>query len=471
MERKEHRMILSASWVIPISSSFLKDGAVLVRRGLIEDFGPASALLEKYPEEGVRGFTGSVLLPGLINVHTHLELTVLQGLVKPRGFWPWLRELVRIKHQVLAPADLYWSARLGAVECLKAGTTTVGEAMDTGDSLDALIEAGLRGVVFQEVFGKDPREAGQAMEGLEQKMTAWAKKLRNWPGPDSERQPAPAAERLRLGISPHSPYIVSPSLLQQSTEYARKNGIPVSLHAAESEAERLFIREGLGPIADYFREQRVPWDAPGGSTLQYLARTGILNPETQLVHCLQMEATDFELLARSGASVAHCPGSNLQLHSQIMQLDRMRELGIRVGLGSDSLASNNTLNLWKEMRLVHCLHSQIRGSSPDEPPSPREAMVLLRMATLGGAESLGLQSTVGSIEKGKAADLIAVNLTNVGEISDPAVSLIFADRPAEVHFAMVGGRILLEYNRIQSMDEGTTREKVAESRERIGIPP
>lgn len=444
-------MIISASWLIPITSPWLREGAVLVRGNGIEDWGSRQELMSKYSTEEAEHYPGAVLLPGLVNVHTHLELTVLRGALEDRPFWEWIRGVVQMKYHQLGPEGLRQSALQGAAECIRAGITTVADPMDTGDSLEALIQSGLRGLLYQEVFGKDPAQADPSMNLLRDRIAAHRSRL--------AAAASEARSRLHLGVSPHSPYTVSPILFKKAADYSSSENFPLSIHAAESVEECWFLQDGSGPIGDYFRREGVSWRPPGCSTVKYLEDLGILGPHTQLVHCIHLTPEDGRILSKRGVSIAHCPKSNAKLNTGVMDLPRLRTHGLRIGLGTDSAASNDSLDLFEEMRAVRAqqqARSRSEGisSSNDEEAFGFAPESLLRMATLGGAESLGLSPLIGSIEKGKQADLIAVNLSQVSDppVINPAERLVLSASGEDVVFTMVNGRFLWKHGTLHTLD-------------------
>jgi cytosine/adenosine deaminase-related metal-dependent hydrolase len=468
---KEVCMLLAASWLIPITSPWVRDGAILVRDDRIQDYGPTESMQQKYPGEELRKFPGAALLPGFVNVHTHLELTVLRGRWKIPPFWEWIRQVVRAKYEWMQPDDFGWSALWGAAECLRAGITTVADPMDSGDSLDAVIQSGMRGLLFQEIFGKEPAQAEASLVELKRKMKIHHSRL--------EQEGLAVQERVQLGFSPHAPYTVSPSLFRQLAAWASVEGYPVSIHAAESLAEAQFVRDGTGPIGEYFQRERVKWDPPGGSTIAYLDQLGILRPRTQLVHCLQLAVEDYALLAERKCAIAHCPKSNARLGNGVMDLAGLQTAGLRIGLGSDSAASNDTLDLFEEMRMACFLHQLgVAQPGPSSLPSPDENVKLqpadfLRMATLGGADSLGLAHLIGSVETGKAADLIAVDLTNehAAPVYDPQTSLVLSARAEDVRMTMINGRILFEKGSFFSLDVARLSREIHRIAQRLSSLP
>ena len=386
-------MILSGRWVVPVSSPPLDHGAIAIEGSRILEVGPLETICKHYPGHLLKSFPEAALLPGLVNVHSHLELTVLRGYLEGLDFWRWIRTLTRTKYDVLTEEDILASALLGSLEALRAGVTTVADPMDIGASLDAVLATGLRGVLYQEVFSPKPEEAEQAVESLKGKMAVLESRLARWPE-DARLQPswldgpehvARRRGRVTLGVSPHALFTVSAPLFQKVAGFAQEQNYPVCIHAAESEAETQLVKDGSGPMMESYRQRGIGWDPPCSSPIAYLNNLGILNQSTLLVHCIRMESSDYDTLSKQGVRVAHCPKSNARLQHGWMNLKAMREHHIPTGLGTDSVASNNSMDLFEEMRFA--------ASNPCWMNVETDGLSTggaLRMATLGGAEVLGL---------------------------------------------------------------------------------
>lgn len=437
---------ITARWVLPVSSPPIEDGALLVRGGRVARCGPRESL-EK-DAGGCRRlvFADAALLPGLVNVHAHLELTALRGSVEERDFFRWIRRLTRTKLEVLRPEDLLASSYWGALEATRAGVTTVGEVADLGVSREALAASGLRGVLYQEVFGPQPEAAEESFAGLVEKLDA--------------HQEA-AGDRLRVGVSPHAVYTVSAELFERVTRLALERSLPVSIHAAESRAEAAFLERGEGPFAEFLEGRGIRWVPPGCSAIEYLERLGVLEARPLLAHCVHCSRRDAEIIARSGSAVAHCPKSNGKFGHGVAPVAVLEELGVRVGLGSDSVASNNACDLFEEARFGSLLQ---RLNPQDGRPAGEDAPAAwLRRLTLGGAEALGLGGLTGSLEEGKCADVIAVDLSSphLQPLGDVEAALIFSARASDVVFTMVEGEVLFEGGRCLRLDEAALRQEVA----------
>ena len=458
-------MILSSDWVIPVSSPAISEGAVVLDGERIRDLGPTAEMLRRYPGREVRDFRGAALLPGLVNVHSHLELTLLRGYLENLRFWDWIRHLTRTKYELLTREDLRISALAGACEAIRSGVTTLGDAMDLGTSLDALTASGLRGVLYQEVFSPRPEEAEQRLAELEVKLASLEERI----GSATARLNGCAggrSTRVNLGVSPHAPYSVSGTLFQKVRLWAASKDLPVCIHVAESEDETLLIEEGKGPMAEALRSRGIQWSAPGCSPVQYLHRLEILSPGTLLVHCVRLQASDLPILKQSGVSVAHCPKSNWKLGHGWMDLKQVFHSGIPLGLGSDSVASNNSMDLFEEMRFSLFNPSWFgRRDGPLDTGGTREvfaAAKALRLATLGGAEALGLSGSIGSLEPGKQADLIAVDLSGIHTmpVFSPVIAIVHSARSSDVILTMVGGEVLFEKGTVTTLNEVDLKKHV-----------
>lgn len=319
-------------------------------------------------------FPDAELIPGLVNCHTHLELTHLGGGRKhdEPEFVQWIRRVRELKDKTSAEA-FYEAAVAGVRDCWARGVTCIAETGSTGAVMRALHDLGGRGIVYQEVFGPDPAKCADSMREL----TAAISQLRPLESP-----------ALRLGASPHAPYTVSAALYQAVMAFARREQLPIAVHIAESKEETAFVRDGAGPFAEALRARGIEVKAWRCSPVALLAQLGVLQRGTLCIHCVQIDAADVELLRASGATVAHCPVSNEAHRHGRSPLQLFRKAGVPVGLGTDSVVSVGELDLWAEADAAG-LHGE----------------AALRMLTIEGARALGWESEIGSLEVGKSADL------------------------------------------------------------------
>jgi 5-methylthioadenosine/S-adenosylhomocysteine deaminase len=433
-------ILYHARWVLPISAAPIPNGTVAVADGRIAYVGPR----EGAPEGERHDLGDMILLPGLVNAHTHLELTAFRGLLEDLDFREWIVRLQRAKVAVLTRERALDSARLGIAEGLRAGITTYADTCDTGVALQAMRDMGVRGIMYQEVFcpSPDPEQVHGAAAKLREKLDA----LRPL---ETELQ--------RIGISPHAPYTVSDPLFA----LAARSGWPLAIHVAESEAEMRLVRDADGPFAAPLRDRGIPVAPRARTPVALLEKLGVLDQRPLLIHCVHVDDSDRQAIASAGASVAHCPISNAKLGHGIAPLLELLDEGITVGLGSDSMASNNRMDLLEEAR-VAVLAQRIRTRRPDALP----ASLALELATLGGARALGLDTRIGSLEVGKDADLAAFPLPDGVADADPASLAIFALGGRPARFVAVAGTVRVREGRLVDEDPELP-QRVAETAERL----
>jgi 5-methylthioadenosine/S-adenosylhomocysteine deaminase len=258
-------------------------------------------------------------------------------------------------------------------------------------------------------------------------------------------------DRVQIGISPHAPYTVRPDLLTALQEWAMREGLPSTIHVAESGGEVELISSGKGPFGEMFARRGIQWSVPGGSPVAYLDTCQALGPNVLAVHCVHVSEADIATLKARSVSVAHCPKSNGKLGAGIAPVAAMRRAGVRVGIGTDSMVSNNGADMFEEMRMV-LYFARAHAQSPDA----LTAKDALHMATLGGAEALELDKQVGSLTGGKLADICAVRLDGLNAFptgeDNPQAALVYGARASDVAWTMVNGRVLYESGRHTLVD-------------------
>ena len=411
----------TADWILPIATPPIAHGEVAVEGGRITYVGPA----REGGEGELRPLGHAVVLPGLVNTHTHLELTAMRGFLEGLEFRPWIHRLTRARHEVLTVESLRASARVGIAEGLLAGVTTFADTCESGVVLAELVEMGARGVMYQEVFGPDPAQCDAALAGLREKV-------------GSLRRTESSA--VRLGVSPHAPYTVSDPLFAAVARFARDEGLPVAVHAAESEEETRLVRDGEGGFADALRARGLHVAGRASSPIALLERTGVLGVRPLLIHCVRVDEADVARIAGHDCAVAHCPASNAKLGHGIAPLTALLKAGVRVGLGSDSVASNNRMDLLDEARLAS-LFQRADGRRHDILPAART----LELATAGGARALGMLPEVGTLEVGKWGDLAAFALGSARAVPAfaPEDALLWALAGRAATLTVVAGRELV----------------------------
>ena len=421
-----------AEWVVPVGAPPLRDGTVVVNEGRIAYVGPRDGAPPGRDDD-----LGRVILgPGLVNAHCHLELTVMRGFLEGLAFREWIVRLTTAKRSVLTRDDLLDSARFGIVEGLRAGVTTYADTCDSGVAFDAMLELGVRGIMYQEVFGPDPAQCDASMQELRGKVG----RLRGI-----------ASDRVRIGVSPHAPYTVSDALFAAVAAYAAAEQLPVAVHVAESAAEHDLVVRGEGAFAAGLRGRGIHVAPRARSPIALLAKAGLVTPASLLVHAVNADADDVALVHAHGAAIAHCPVSNAKLGHGIAPLGQYLDAGIRVGLGSDSVASNNRMDLLDEARAAVLMQSAAQRTV-----DALSAATAFELATLGGARALGIDADTGSLAVGKCADLAAFSLDGgAGQpVQDPATALVHSLAGAHAVFVAVDGEVRVRDGIVTGADPG-----------------
>jgi 5-methylthioadenosine/S-adenosylhomocysteine deaminase len=320
-------------------------------------------------------------------------------------------------------------------------------------TLEAAAEAGLRGRVYLEVFGIDDARLGETMDDVERRLAA---------------AQAAAPPTFDIGLAPHAPYTVSSLLYQRVSELARERDLKVMSHVAESRDELTYIRSGSGKFAHDYRE-KMGWERmlvqPYGVTpIKYLQQWNVLHHDFLAVHCVNLTRDDIRILRSADVAVAHCPKSNAKLGCGIAPLADLLHEGVRVGIGTDSPASSNIMDMFDEMRTMLFLHRAM-----ERDVSVLDAQKCVRIATLGGAEALGLEAEVGSLEAGKRADLIAVDVSrsHFAPIADPYSALVYGANQDDVRLTVIDGRELYRDRVHVGVDVDQVRASAVSVRERL----
>ena len=416
--------LYQARYLLPIAAPPREDGALVVVKGRIVAAGPRKALAAAHPGATVVDFGDAVLLPPMVNTHTHLELTDFDAWAQaageggqPASFVDWIMRLVRVRRTV-GQAQLRDSLAAGLQRSLLAGTGAVGDILTTLAAAEAYRCSPLAGRVFAEVLGRDT-------ELLAARLAAIAALSTAPPGPS-----------LAWGLSPHAPYTLSPQTLDMALRFAAANHLPCAIHLAESPDEVRFLADGSGPLAACLQAAAV-WDPrrephSGCSPVATLARPGRLASGDLAIHGVQVAGEDVDRLARTGCTVVLCPRSNARLGVGRAPLAAYLQAGIPLALGTDSLASAPSLSLWEEIAFGRQWFAGC--AAPD---------VWLAMATRGGAEALGLGQVMGGLAAGSPAAFQVVTLPRLPSLPDLAEALCAAGSEVRVTHLYLAGRNVL----------------------------
>lgn len=427
-------MLLCARYVLPITSEPIKNGAVYIHQGKIADIGPADMLKLRYPDEEVKDFGLAALMPGLINLHTHLENAVMRGVVHDVPYATWLVSVLE-KSTRMEANDWYDSAILGGLEALSSGITTVADITSTGAACKATQKLGLRSIIYREVTAMDKHRVKHAIKHAAMDIARWQA--------DSDES------RVTVGIAPAALFAVHPSMFSEVSKLATEKDLPVAMHLAGNREEYNFIKYGSSPFSVHgMDEQRgyveiPPWLPTGTTPVRYVLNWGGFDsPNVLAIHCIHVDEEDIQKIKEYDVAVAVCPRCNAQLGMGVAPINEFLRLGIRLGLGTDSPAATDSSDLLEEMRIGMLVQ---RAVNVDE---FLDSETMLKMATIGGAKALRIDDKIGSLEVGKEADVIAVDLSGSHQTlsSDPVSAIVNTCSSADVMMTMVAGSLIYEKN-------------------------
>ena len=438
MNKMEADLLISGDFVLTFNEGkeILEKGAVAVTGDGIVAVGETSRLAEEIEAKEELDASGCLVMPGLINLHTHAAMSCFRGLADDLPLQEWLHEhIFPAEATYVSEENVYWATLLAVVEMIKSGTTTFCDGYFYEDgAARAVAASGIRAVLGQGVVDfpapgvPDPRINLKAAEAF----------VFRWQGKSS---------RLMPSIFCHSPYTCSPATLMGAKDICREHEVFFQIHLAETrtEVEETLQRYGHRPV-------------------HHLANLGLLDAQTICHHAVMVNEEEIELLAHSGVGVSHNPESNMKLASGVAPLPRMLAAGVKVGLGTDGCASNNNLDIFQEMDTAAKLHKVHQGD-----PALSSALQVAAMATKGGAAALGMTQVLGSLEPGKKADLIVIDLNqpHLTPMYEPCSHLVYAARGADVRDVVIDGSIIMRQRRLLDVDEQEVMAKVREISEGI----
>ncbi|UCG80544.1 MAG: amidohydrolase [Desulfobacterales bacterium] len=399
--------------------TLIERGAVAVSADRIVDVGKEDALTASYQAAQTIDARGGIIMPGLVNAHTHAAMTCFRGLADDLPLMTWLNDYIFPAEAKLTPDIVYQGTRLACSEMILSGTTTFCDMYLFEEAVArAAKEVGIRAVVGEVIYDFPSPNYGPVEEGLKYTEDL----IQKWRD-DS---------LITIAVEPHSAYVCSPELLQKAMAIAERNGVPMVIHLAETEREVAEIRKKYG---------RTP--------VTHLADIGFLSSSLIADHCVVLSEEDMTLMTDYDVKVAHNPESNMKLASGIAPIPELLKRGVTVGIGTDGCASNNNLDMFQEMDSAAKLHKVYALD-----PTVMDARTVVRMATIDGARVLGLDDTTGSLEAGKKADIIIIDITRPHLIPMYNVysHLVYAVTGSDVVTAIVNGRMLMEQRAFTTLD-------------------
>ncbi len=410
-------------------------GIVAVRGNRIVAVGPSYELRPRFVGDEEIDARGQVVMPGLINTHGHVPMTLFRGIADDLPLMDWLQKFILpAEAKVVDERFVRCGTRLGCMEMLLGGTTTYVDMYYFEDAIaDETAKAGMRAVLGETVLDFPAPDNKSWEAGL-----AYTRSFASrWKG----------HALITPAIAPHAPYTVSDKHLREAAALAEEADIPLVIHLAEDKVEmdRIKREQGCSPVA-------------------YLDRLGVLSNRVLAAHAVWTDDEDRKVLLRHGVGVAHCPQSNMKLADGVAAVPEMLRVGIAVGLGTDGAASNNDLCMWEEIDTAAKLHKLYAGD-----PTVLSAREALTMATLGGAKAIHMADRIGSLEPGKLADIVLVSIDqpHLSPIYNVFSHLVYATKAADVRTVIVDGRVVMRDRHVKTIDGTALRDEVMLYRDRI----
>jgi 5-methylthioadenosine/S-adenosylhomocysteine deaminase len=403
----------------------VKNGAIFVKNDKIEDIGKADIIKKKYAKEIKQTIKTNkgVAMPGLINAHTHLAMTLLRGYADDLPLEQWWFEKIYPIESKFTREKVYTGSLLGALEMIKSGTTTFADQYYFEDEVGKAAEAaGLRAnlgitVLDYETF------AFKNAKGILDDIPLLSEKWKNNP-------------LIKISVAPHMLQTTSLSTYKKCKKMAKKHGLLLQTHLAET-------KEGIKHSLKNY----------GKTPVELLAKNKILDKQTLAAHCCRVNNSDIQLLSGSKTSVVHCPTSNMKLSSGVMPFSKLKQAKINICLGTDGACSNNSLDMFSEMKIAALLHKCVEND-----PTAANAQTVLDMATINGARALHMENEIGSIETGKKADIIILDCNQPHLLPQHNIisNLVYAGRGSDVATAIINGKIIMKNRKILSINEHST---------------
>ncbi|HEX8473965.1 MAG TPA: amidohydrolase family protein [Pyrinomonadaceae bacterium] len=430
-------LVIAGGTVVTLDGArrIIEDGAVAINGGRIVEVGRASEIERRYAASQIINAGGRVVMPGLINAHTHIPMTLFRGLGGDTDLNEWLTKYIfPAEAKNVTEEFVRVGTQLGLAEMIRGGTTTYADMYYFEDVIaEETARAGVRGVLGETVIDfpvADNKTHEQAMAYTERYVAKWR-----------------GHALVTAAIAPHAPYTVSEQHLGNIRAFSERTGAPIIIHVAETRKE----------VEDISRDK-------GARPVEYLARINFLNPRVVAAHTVHLNDAEIALLKRFGVGSVHNPSSNMKLASGTAPVPQMLAADVALGLGTDGAASNNDLDMWEEMDLAAKLHKHATGD-----PRVLTAQQALEMATLGSARALHMERDIGSLERGKRADVLIVDIDNIHQtpIYNVVSHLVYATKASDVRTVVIEGRIVMRDRALLTLDEREIKRQAQLFRDRI----
>ena len=412
----------------------IRNGSVAIKDGKIAEVGN-SETIPTFRAKQIINAEDKLIIPGLINTHTHVPMTLFRGIADDLDLQQWLENYIFPAEAKNVDEDFVRvGTRLGLAEMIRGGTTTFCDMYYFEDAIaEETSRAGMRGVLGETVIDFPAPDNKTFEAGL-----AYADNfITKWKNHDL----------IVPAVAPHAPYTVSEDHLKQANALSKKHGVPLVIHLAEAQTEVDFVREkkNMRPV-------------------EYADRIGILNERTIAAHVIYANEEEIKTLKKRGVGIGHNPESNMKLAAGVANIPLMLKHGLRVGLGTDGAASNNDLSLWEEMDTAAKLHKVF-----NKDPKAASAKQMFEMATIGGARALHLEEKIGSIEAGKLADVVLVDIDGLHQtpLYNVYSHLVYATKSSDVSTVIVGGRILMLERNLLTLNEKKVRGEAIKAKQKI----
>jgi 5-methylthioadenosine/S-adenosylhomocysteine deaminase len=373
-----------------------------------------------------------VVMPGIVNAHTHMAMSLFRNYADDLPLWEWLTEKIWPIEDKLTGEDVYWGTMLSIIESIKSGVTCFSDMyffMD--ETARAAVESGMRARLSWGMIGNDPTD--------DTRFNTTRRFYNEWNGKGDGR--------ITVMAGPHAPYTCGPEYLKRVSEFAKDLNVGIHIHLSEST-----------------KEVKDNYDQFGKSPIKHVEDLGVLDVPVTAAHCVHLSDEDVEILARKGVSVINNPGSNLKLGNGFAPVVKLLEKGVNVALGTDGSSSNNNLNMFEEINLAAIINKGVNNN-----PTCIPAMTAIEMATKNGAKALGFEKEIGSLEVGKKADLIILdfNKPHLHPVHNVVSAIAYSAQASDVETVIIDGNVVMENYEMKTIDVNKVYEKVEKSIERL----